>query len=490
MKKNYSRTPPPRRKAISRYLPLFLVAGIFILLFLGTVISVWLTQRTQELRQQASVEAGLVRINLVTEPAELKEGVPSKVHFFVDTQQLQVDGVQLFFTVDMPSLPPANEVSLTIDEQTGLKLGASKIETVSGKLQVQFISISGETAQPFSSTGFVKFATLEFTPASQGQLKIEFDNTRSKSTVYQSDPVRDELATITTFTKTITAAQDATITPTNTPVAAQPTATPGGGGNIGKSCNESCQNNAECGVNLFCYQNNCRSPNNPTSTSCSGQADQGIARRCNEYCADSRECQTGLTCYYNRCRHPQNVTNQLCALPSATPSSGGTGGTTLTKAPSRTPTPRLTAQPTTTPSEYLQNLEANQQVNDVFNTGGTVVTVTPASQIAQVQPSVRPPIDTMSDESELDPNQKLIFLVGGVGGTLLLILLLPLFFAMLSKKQNQTKPINAGLEKLITRAPQPTPPAQPGDDIARFAGSAEARKPKEEEKPPTGLSSS
>ncbi len=86
----------------------------------------------------------------------------------------------------------------------------------------------------------------------------------------------------------------------------------------GKSCNESCSSNQECGPNLRCYNNQCRLAINVTDSACNTPPDQGLQRKCNEYCADTKECASGFTCFYNRCRKPENPDSISCGALSTT----------------------------------------------------------------------------------------------------------------------------------------------------------------------------
>lgn len=111
------------------------------------------------------------------------------------------------------------------------------------------------------------------------------------------------------------------VTATPTPA---PTATPTPGTSTSgdtASCNQDCQSNADCGINLRCYDlgdtQRCRLATNPASESCANVTDQGLSFACNEYCSDTSECAGDLTCWYNRCRDPENVSSASC-----TPASG------------------------------------------------------------------------------------------------------------------------------------------------------------------------
>ena len=108
------------------------------------------------------------------------------------------------------------------------------------------------------------------------------------------------------------------VPPTATPT---PTGIPGSGGTTLSSCNQTCDTNANCINNLRCFDvggaKRCRLATNPSSESCQGVPDQGLAFACNEYCSNTGECADSLVCWYNRCRQPLNVTSTSCQQPDA-----------------------------------------------------------------------------------------------------------------------------------------------------------------------------
>lgn len=87
-----------------------------------------------------------------------------------------------------------------------------------------------------------------------------------------------------------------------------------------KTCNQDCNNNAECENNLLCYtigdSHKCRLADNPSDDQCK-QVNHGLDFTCNHYCADTSECSKDFTCWYNRCRQPENVESESCLLPAS-----------------------------------------------------------------------------------------------------------------------------------------------------------------------------
>jgi hypothetical protein len=92
-------------------------------------------------------------------------------------------------------------------------------------------------------------------------------------------------------------------------------------------------------------------------------------------------------------------------------------------------------------------------------------------------------------EADEDPNQRLYLLVAGIIGSILLILMLPYLMAWFGRAKNSKKSTSLhNLEKpavtaTVTQAPSlpPAAPSNKSNDITRFAGSTQARKPKDQE---------
>jgi hypothetical protein len=115
-----------------------------------------------------------------------------------------------------------------------------------------------------------------------------------------------------------------TPTPTPTPPGGTPTPTPPGGTPtptppIILGCNETCSSNADCAVNLRCYNtgsgNYCRLATNPVSTTCQAGTTDGTVS-CNQYCTANSQCQSGLTCWNSFCRNPENPESTQCSAPT------------------------------------------------------------------------------------------------------------------------------------------------------------------------------
>lgn len=331
-----------------RWVNVSLVLSI-ILVILG-LFTLFATQKSikepQELRQQASVADG--QVTMAFEPAtgaKLLLGEEAQIDFQINTNQVQIDGVQLVFNIVTDTLitPP----DFQLDPNVGLQVIYQEVEQVADGylVSVALFPDTISSTSSFSTADYTTIGSLVFNPSISGQVEINFDVENSLGPVHDSDPVEDELRHIETLTYSVleahqntspsilpSASPEESILPSASPEesvlpsaspeeSVLPSASPddnsnGLGGVV--SCNESCSSNNECAVNHRCYNGQCRLVTNVTSDTCSvvSNPDYGIARGCNEYCADNNECAAGYSCYFNRCRNPLNLESTSCAAPS------------------------------------------------------------------------------------------------------------------------------------------------------------------------------
>lgn len=81
------------------------------------------------------------------------------------------------------------------------------------------------------------------------------------------------------------------------------------------NCDAACNQTSDCSVGLFCYQNQCRNPNNPESVSCAQAVvsdEDAINTLCGEVCSTNSECGDSLSCYRGECRLETNPTSDTC----------------------------------------------------------------------------------------------------------------------------------------------------------------------------------
>ncbi len=448
--------------------------GILGVLFLGTIAVTYLSRQRQDVRQQASIDDGIVLVTTSLASSSLSINQPAAINFSVNTNSLQVDGVQLIFSVNSSV---ETGFDFEVIGESGMQLVAKDIQDLgNGEYVFQIITI-GEVGQPFSTSADVQFGRLTFTPTQPGNISLSFNQSSSRSTVYKSSPVEDQLRTIPEFSVEVVSTSDPTPEPEEEPA---PTETPGSGGESVKQCNEDCSSNAQCAANFLCHENKCRLASNPSSESCQGTPDQGIQRSCNEYCSDNRECSSGLTCYFNRCRNPQNQTNTSCQLPATATPKAQTSITGGTKTPTPKPTATTKASPTATPNNIAQRYvpdPSSDTITSVFGTSpqqsdSTAPTSTPANVLTEI----KSPLPTIvPNEEEADTLSRLpqILLIAA-------IISLPIFFfapLLISKlaTNHPKKVATSGLEHAVTPRSQPVnpPPSslpQTKSEMSGFAG--------------------
>jgi hypothetical protein len=327
----------------------------FALILLGAATLVFIQkpiQESQDLRQQASVDDGLVLMGFSpTTGSTLTVDEPASIEFQVNTQNVQIDGVQLIFNIITETISEPPEFVLA--NNPNLRLYYQEVEQVDDGYLMTVVVTAPSAGQSISTATLTPIGSLQFTPTSTGSLQIDFDEETSISTVYHATPPVDELLHIDTLNYTVSELASASPTTSPSPSAtveasaspatspspsatiqasaspatspsptaiASPTPTPDSGNGTGGvvSCNQSCSSNDQCEANHRCYQGQCRLVTNVSSTSCTAAstADNGLNRSCNQYCADSRECAAGYSCYYNRCRNPLNVESTSCSAPS------------------------------------------------------------------------------------------------------------------------------------------------------------------------------
>lgn len=220
-------------KKIQQYYFTYAVfAVLFVILLAILFLSVQVSKKTQELRPEASNATGQVLVDVVTSPNPVRAGQPATLTYRVNTQGLNVYGVQLKMTMLTSS---TSTPQLTIISSSGLEFIAQQITAISGGYEVLFAVKPGSTnnnndvGAPFSTNSLVPFAQLVFTPTQSGQITMNFDPSLSRSLVY-NDISNDQLRTMSQITIPVSPALTNTptigaSTPTHTPTRT-PTRTP------------------------------------------------------------------------------------------------------------------------------------------------------------------------------------------------------------------------------------------------------------------------
>ncbi len=503
---------PTSRLTKKRLKPLLLLGG-FVFLVLALAVVVVLSQRQQDVRQQASVADGLVKITQSSTSATLNQ--PSSTTLAINTQNTQITGVSLVFDIKAQLAEPPTVVVLP---ESGLGEVTKMITPIDNGYNVK-IMVLPAPGQPYATALAKDFLEVGFIPTSTTPTELVFDGVRSTAYVFQVNPPKDELQTIATLvvsldeqptptpttpgatatptplpttpgstaTPTPSPTVRATSTPTPTPtVRATPTPTPGSkatptptpsggvGGNTGKTCNQSCTTHSECAINLMCYQGQCRLSTNPSSDSCTNPPDSGIHRSCNEYCSDSQECGGGLTCWFNRCRNAQNVESTTCA--SIATNQGSTGGFTQ---------PTYTNQDS--PVDYPDDSE-NLPASDIPD---TTVSTTPLpgftgnfeTPVQDETDGVNTPFQpnpdnqVVTEDAEITPQNIMVYLIGGIS---LLGVLVAITFVILSRKPKQ--PVQVADNTLEHPVTIPFPQENPSQSesktpMSSFAGPTAIHQP-------------
>jgi len=165
------------------------------LLLLTMVVSQKSIQESQDIRQEASVVNGKVKIS-ASYPQEIVVGQETTIELKVDTGQVQVDGLQLVFDV-------VTEVAdqITIDPKTeALLFVSTEVSRVQHGFNAEMIAITPNPEKPFSTSTPTTFAIIKFTPTKAGKITINFDTERSIAPIHKSYPIKDELTHVTPIT--------------------------------------------------------------------------------------------------------------------------------------------------------------------------------------------------------------------------------------------------------------------------------------------------
>lgn len=275
-------------------------------------------EKPQDVRRQASIDAGEVTVSHSVNPSEVKVGEETTVFLAVNTAGVPTDGIQVLFNIVTNSF---DTLTADIEKGTGLQSAGTQVERTSDGFLVQALALPAQIGQPFTTTGDISavFLRVKFTPTRAGKVVFNFDREESISILHGSNPLQDKLNHIDTFEVVVrdqpgaSPSPSPSVSPSPSP---SPSASPAVGGINVVSCNQVCSSNAECGINQRCYNvdgtNRCRLAVNPTNERCI-TADTGPNYSCNQGCADTHECATGLTCWYNKCRAPLNVESTSCA---------------------------------------------------------------------------------------------------------------------------------------------------------------------------------
>jgi hypothetical protein len=375
MKNKRPKTLKRKKLNLKKYSSIFLAVILLSLGFLALVAQIYI-KRTQDLRNQAYVNQGIVEItSTISNNGEFKPNQPQNITFNLNTKSMQIGGAQLMFNIISDTITTEPQIE-TI--HPNMNAAYKAVEPINGGYKVTLVAIEKEFSS-FSNNTAAPFAKLSFTPSSVGSIQIKFDHVETAVNSFEeaetdvlkivSDlnlTVTQEIADNPIVAPTPSVAPSPSVVPSPSPtvnatpspspsvapsviptpsVAPSPTpaitptpdsnddyiaeATPvedttddssnevAVGGITLQGCNQSCSTHSDCENNLMCSNGLCRLATNPSSETCSAPADEGFARSCNEGCADTNECADNLTCWYNKCRNPLNVESTVCSNPTA-----------------------------------------------------------------------------------------------------------------------------------------------------------------------------
>lgn len=313
------------------------VVGVFFLLFavFSGIFAGLLNQ--QDFRQRASEGYGNVELVLVPSTTPLQTNNLSTVFVRLNTKGEEIDGVQVVFDL---LTQVTSDVTIRVNESTGLKWAWDRVEGIQGGRKVSFAAITSDPYKPFKSNSPVDVAEITFVAKNPGLLTMVFDGFMTKANKHQQ--LKNVLKPIIIQEYDVKMAPSPTPKPTPKPVVSATGGTTNSSGTKGGQavsstpsptpvsvaanvvinsvggtktvelgqCNAVCQYSNQCDSGFLCYEGKCRLSTNLTSSTC-----QDISSRskiCNDTCTQSSECQLGLTCYSGQCRSTTNPQSQTC----------------------------------------------------------------------------------------------------------------------------------------------------------------------------------
>jgi len=206
---------------------------------LGLVVFQQSVAPTQDTRSQAINPSGQVTVRWVANSSSLAPGQQIVFTGYINTRQLQTDGVQLVML--LPKVSVTNPSTLLLPN-SGLQVGLNQVNDQGDRYELRLIALPATIGQPFSTTTEIPFATIRATANQTGSFQLSADQTRCFVTRFGSNPVIDELAPVSAVGFTVSGGGSqptatptpisATATPTPITPTATPTPTPSISGNV------------------------------------------------------------------------------------------------------------------------------------------------------------------------------------------------------------------------------------------------------------------
>ncbi|NCN03833.1 MAG: hypothetical protein GW942_02040 [Candidatus Pacebacteria bacterium] len=275
---------------------LLVIAGILGLVFVQKPIS-----ETQELRSDASEDQELwPKISADLPDQTFFVDKISQIALNLNSQNATIKKINVVFNIINDDL---EDLIVTVDAASGLRAETVEVEETEDGYLVNVLAVKSNPNDQveLNNDTFIK---IEFTPKSEGNISINFD----EDNTYIVTPSLAYVIEAQTINFDIKTKQDDEDNQDQEEI-------------IIKDCNQSCSSNADCAVNFRCFNtgsgNKCRLATNPSSSNCSSPPDLGPNKQCNQECANSKECAQGLSCWNGACRNPSNVENTSCANQTA-----------------------------------------------------------------------------------------------------------------------------------------------------------------------------
>jgi hypothetical protein len=210
---------------------LIVVAALAVFAVVGVAASVQLAQRSQEIRNQASVPDGQVLITHSISPEAPQPNEPVTITFKVNTQSVNISGIQLTFTISPSagqSLSGAPTVSLLSSSGMNQIIAPVITPGANGSYEL-LIAVAPPVPNSFSSTTPVDFASVTFMPSSVGNINVTFSTEDSLAALHDVPTSGDTLMHIAPFQITVAEAPTSTVEPSVTvtsTITSSPTLTP------------------------------------------------------------------------------------------------------------------------------------------------------------------------------------------------------------------------------------------------------------------------
>ncbi|MCD8484936.1 dockerin type I repeat-containing protein [Candidatus Woesebacteria bacterium] len=202
------------------------MAFVFVLL-IGAAAAFFLSQSSQDVRNQASVEDGAIEITAKSSE-QIIAGKPAKIDLFVNSNSANMDALQLegnFTGVDVSDIT----VQVANAERTNLKAQVNKVND-DGTIQLVFTLNNSKKA--FSASQPTQIATISFVPQSEGDLSLTWNPGTSKATLFRQ--TEDQLKTPVAFSGRVLGSDDIV--------------------SIQKPAGSNCVQDSQCAPGLVCYQ--------------------------------------------------------------------------------------------------------------------------------------------------------------------------------------------------------------------------------------------